>query len=296
VGGAPQPAAAAPPPAAPPVELKRKDAPAAPADRRERQLERTDRIDGGGNEAGQQSQYAGPGGADSSRDADLRQEALKPPAAAALAKAAGASPLWETPSSRPVALRTSPGAASYDTARRSLAAGRLPDPAAVRTGEILNAFEAGGAPPVEGAPTPFVHGPGYRLLRIHPSPPGPAEVSFNPAAVVRYRRVGAGLAALYEIELRSDAPPDAQVATLRLGGIERAVLSSELSPSWDKASPGFRLAALAAELAEALKGGPGHPAEIARLAREAGKTLPESAKATELAELAERVAEVRGRQ
>ena len=113
-------------------------------------------------------------------------------------------------------------------------------------------------------------------------------MSFNPATVARYRLVGTGLSTLYEIELRPGAPSDTLVATLRLGEVDRPVVLHELVP-WDQASPGFRLAALAAELAEALKGGPANLDEIARQAREVDTDLPESAKATELAEMAEQV-------
>ena len=226
--------------------------------------------------------------------APVLQDAAKPQAAAR-AKTAGSGSLWETPSSRFITLVTGDGGtASYAAVRRSLAEGRLPDPAAIRPGEILNAFETGGAPPVEGAPTPFVHGPQYRLLRIHPSGASPARVSFNPVTVVRYRLVAIGTSALYEIELRSDAVRDSPVATLHLGETGRVVLLSELASSWDKASPGFRLIALAARFAEVLKGSPGDLSEIARQAREVGKDLPNGAKAAELAETAERVGKIRG--
>ncbi len=296
VGGAPAPAS--PPPVAAPLaaaqapEKAKKDAPVQPL-LDERRAESTDRINVGGNESGQQGMYAGPGGSAPARDASALQEVEAPQAA--VAKAARTDSAWETPSSRFIALTPIPGTASYAAARLSLLAGRLPDPATVRTGEILNAFETEETPRVEGAPTPFVHGPRYRLLRVHPTGARQARIRFDPAAVARYRVVGTGLSALYEIELRSEASQASQVATLRLGEIERAVPLYELAPSWDKASPGFRLAALAAELAEVLKGGPGNPAEIARQAREVDKDLPESAKATELAEMAERVGEARGR-
>ncbi|HEY3571268.1 MAG TPA: von Willebrand factor type A domain-containing protein [Thermoanaerobaculia bacterium] len=221
------------------------------------------------------------------------QEAAKPQAALR-AKAAEAEPAWKVPSAWPIDVRGDVGTASYVALRRSLAEGRLPDPAAIRIGEILNAFETGGAPPVEGAPTPFVHGPGYWLLRIHPSGAGPALLSFNPVIVARYRLVGSGTSALYEIELRSDAPRDSQVATLHLGETGRAVLLSDLAPSWDKASPGFRLAALAARFAEVIKGTPGDLSEIARQATAVGKDLPNRIKAEDLADMAARIQRIRG--
>jgi hypothetical protein len=249
----------------------------------------TDRVNVGGNESGQQSQYVGP---------DAANRPQPSPAAPARAKTAGADPVWAAVSPQPIVFETDAGTASDAAARRSLAAGKLPDPAAIRTGEIVNAFETGDAPAVEGAPTPFVHGPQYRLLRIHPSGVSRMQVSFNPAEVVRYRSIGGGVSALYEIELRrrSGEPGDALVAVLHLGNRGKTVVLSDLAPSWDKASPGFRLTALAAELAEILKGGRGDLSEVARLAREAGKDLPKSAKALELAELAERAARLGERQ
>jgi len=230
------------------------------------------------------------------RSAAPMQEAAKPQAAAR-AKTAGAGLGWKVPSSSIIDLKTDAGTASYDLARRSIAAGKLPDPAAIRGGEILNAFDTGDALRVEGAVTPFVQGPRHRLLRLHPFRGGrqaQAQLSFNPTTVARYRLVGTGLSTLYEIELRPGASSDALVATLRLGEVDRPVEVLELVP-WDKASPGFRLAALAVELAEALKGGPANLDEIARQAREVGKDLPESAKATELAEMAEQVKGIRGK-
>jgi hypothetical protein len=221
------------------------------------------------------------------------QEVAKPQAAAR-AKTAGADHGWKVPSPSIIDLKTDAGTASYDLARRSIAEGRLPDPAAIRVGEILNAFDTGDAPLVEGASTPFAHGPQYRLLRINTHGISPTRLSFSDSAVVRYRLIGSGVSALYEIELRPGEPRrDAVVAVLHLGTGATAVTLSQLASSWDKASPGFRLAALAAEFAEVLKGSPGDLAEIARQAREAGKGLPESAKATELAEMAEQVKGIR---
>ncbi|MFA4943230.1 MAG: von Willebrand factor type A domain-containing protein [Lentisphaeria bacterium] len=63
--------------------------------------------------------------------------------------------------------------AAYSQARRDLAAGRLPAPAAVRAEEFINAFDYGYAPPAgeqgfaihaESAPSPFR--PGLELLKI----------------------------------------------------------------------------------------------------------------------------------
>jgi protein with von Willebrand factor-like domain len=243
----------------------------------------TDRINVGGNESGQQSQYVGPGTADRPQ-----------PAPAARAKATGAGPLWQVPASQPITLQTDAGTGSYDAARRSIAEGKLPDPAVVRIGQIVNAFEAGDVPPVEGASTPFVHGPQYRLLRVHPGGANPALVSFNPSVVVRYRSIGTGVSALYEIELRPGvSPQDALVAVLHLGNQGKIVTLGDLASSWSQASPGFRLAALAAEFAEVLKGSPVGSSALHRLSTEIGK-LPKGPKASELGELVEKVGKIRG--
>jgi hypothetical protein len=113
-----------------------------------------------------------------------------------------------------------------------------------------------------------------------------AQVDFNPAAVSRWRligyenrdvadpklrddtvgagEIGAGhsVTALYEVKLKPGAA--GKIATLHLrfraadtGEIRETVRDlrvSELAPSWEAASPGFRLAALAGELAEVLRG------------------------------------------
>ncbi len=211
----------------------------------------TDRINVGGNESGQQSRYVGPGTANQPRDT---------------------------------------GTASYNRVSKSIAAGKLPDPAAVRVGEILNAFDTGGAPPVEGASTPFVHGPQYRLLRIHAA--SPAQVSFNPSVVVRYRLIGSGASVLYEIELRPDvSPQDALVAVLHLGNQVKAVTVAALDSPWDQASPGFRLSALAAEFAEILKSPAVDASALHRLSSEIGK-LPKGPKVSELGEMVERAGRI----
>jgi hypothetical protein len=149
-------------------------------------------------------------------------------------------------------------------------------------------------PPVEGAPTPF-RDSRYRLLCFRLPAGNRVEVEFNPAVVVRYRLLGNGISTLYEIELRPEAPRGDRVLTLRLGATEKVVFLSGLAPSWEKASPGFRLAALAAEFAEILKGGSrADLGEVARQARDAGKGLPKSARASELADLVEKAARIQG--
>jgi hypothetical protein len=152
----------------------------------------------------------------------------------------------------------------------------------------------------EGAPTPYVHGPRFRLLRLHLSgvPTGtPVEVSFNSVVVARYRL--AGSSGLYEIELRPDAPTAGRVATVRLidrHGPGSEVALSAFAASWEKASPGFRLAALAERFGEILNGSPATVAdleEIAHQVREIGKRLPAGSRAAELADRVEKTAKLR---
>ena len=159
------------------------------------------------------------------------------------------------------------------------------------------------------------------------------QVELNPAVVARYRllgyenraiaderfrdnrviagQIGSGhsVTALYEVELRPDAPRDGVVATLRLrysspeiGNVtetERRLRLSELAPTWEKASPGFRLAALVAQFAEILKGSPwakGDLADIARQLQAAAKALPKSAASarfTELGDMVEKAARIK---
>jgi Ca-activated chloride channel family protein len=155
------------------------------------------------------------------------------------------------------------------------------------------------------------------------------QVEFNPAVVARYRllgyenraiaderfrdntvdagEIGAGhsVTALYEIELRPGAPADGLVAALHLRyrpemgnqteTVQKLSLSA-LAPSWEKASPGFRLAALVAQFAEILKQSPwakGDLSEVARQVREAEKALPKSTKGSEFADLVERAARIK---
>jgi Ca-activated chloride channel family protein len=159
------------------------------------------------------------------------------------------------------------------------------------------------------------------------------QVELNPAVVARYRllgyenraiaderfrdnrviagQIGAGhsVTALYEVELRPDAPRDGLVGTLHLryrapvvGNVtetEKRLYLSDLAPTWEKASPAFRLSALVAQFAEILKGSPwarGNLAEVARQVQQAQKALPKSATSgrfTELAELAGKAAKIK---
>jgi Ca-activated chloride channel homolog len=161
------------------------------------------------------------------------------------------------------------------------------------------------------------------------------QVDFNSVVVARYRllgyenraiaddrfrdetvdagEVGAGhsVTALYEIELRANAPHWEQpVATLHLrykvpevGNVTetiRRVGFEDFAPTWEDASPALRLASLVAELAEILKGSPWAKSDdlgdVARRLRAVVKQLPGNAKAGELADLAERAARIKAGQ
>ena len=162
-----------------------------------------------------------------------------------------------------------------------------------------------------------------------------AQVEFNPVVVASYRLVGYenraipndrfrddsvaagqigaghGVTALYEIELRKDAPHwEQQVATLHLRyqvpGIGkttetiRRVGFQDFAPSWEQASPALRLATLVAELAEILKGSPWAQqsglSEVARRIQEVARQFPGNEKVAELADLAARAARIRAGQ
>jgi hypothetical protein len=175
---------------------------------------------------------------------------------------AGTDPFLDASTYRLSTFGLGVGTASYDQARRDLAAGHLPDPASVRVEEWLSYFDYGDPAPAgredfairaEGAPSPFAHGPEYRLLRFNikarltgtlqtaVAQNARAQVEFNAVVVERYRLLGfenraipdkrfrdesvdagpivAGrsVTALYEIELRKGAPHWEQpVATLHL--------------------------------------------------------------------------------
>ncbi|MFY9826172.1 MAG: von Willebrand factor type A domain-containing protein [Thermoanaerobaculia bacterium] len=159
-----------------------------------------------------------------------------------------------------------------------------------------------------------------------------AQVEFNPVVVASYRlvgyenraipddrfrddsvaagQVGAGhsVTALYEIELRKNAPHWEQpVATLHLrykvpaiGNTTesiRRVGFQDFAPSWETASPSLRLTALVAELAEILKGSPWASSadlgDVARRLREVARQFPGNGKVAELADLADRAARIK---
>jgi Ca-activated chloride channel family protein len=162
-----------------------------------------------------------------------------------------------------------------------------------------------------------------------------AQVEFNSVVVARYRllgyenraipddrfrdetvaagQIGAGhgVTALYEIELRQDAPRWEQpVATLHLRyqvpGIGnttetiRQVGFQDFAPTWERATPALRLAALVAELAEVLKGSPwAKPADLGDVARriqDVARQFPGNEKVAELADLAGRAARIKSGQ
>ena len=263
----------------------------------------TDRINVGGNESGQQSEYAGPA-----------------------------------------------------PARRSLAAGRLPPPGAVRVEDFVSSFSYGDEPPVrddfavraEGAPTPFAPDAGTRLLRFNirgweartekkaaetpqtVARDARARVEFNPEVVSRWRlvgsedraaltreklggdigpagQVGAGqsVTALYEVHLKPGVSGSQTIATLHLrfraadgGGARettRDLRVADLAPSWEKAPPGLRLASLAAELAEVLRGSTGAKNagldDLLRRARQLSAELAKSPQAAEAVDLVRMVEE-----
>lgn len=156
------------------------------------------------------------------------------------------------------------------------------------------------------------------------------QVDFNPAVVSRYRllgyenraiaderfrdnsvdagEIGAGhsVTALYEVELKPEAPRDSVVATLRLryqapvlgnfSETEKKLRVSDLAPTWGQASPSLQLAALVAEMAEIFKGSSerGDLGMVARGLRTVAGKLEKNAKVQELAGMAETAARIRG--
>jgi hypothetical protein len=153
---------------------------------------------------------------------------------------------------------------------------------------------AGEGPEVEGAREEGDRG---RLLLFRlPSAAGAqpvaqaVELTFDPAAVARSRRVSAGAVALYELELQPGAPAAAPAATLRLPAHPPiTVRVADLGRPWEQASPGLRRGALAAELAEVLAGTRPRSAlpEILRRARSLAAELPGDGQAAELVRLVE---------
>jgi hypothetical protein len=184
---------------------------------------------------------------------------------------------------------TSPAKPAAAEAQRSSAQDRMaPSPA---------------PPPAEGAPSLLAAGDHRWLLLFRRAQASGTEVEFNPAVVALYRRVSvAGAVLLYEIELRPAAGAaagsiaglaagSATVATLRGGSPLRV---SDLAPSWELASPGFRLSSLEAKLLE-LEGMPpavrprGDRAAVLGRARALAEELPGDRHAAEVLGRAERL-------
>jgi Ca-activated chloride channel homolog len=153
------------------------------------------------------------------------------------------------------------------------------------------------------------------------------QVDFNPEVVGKYRllgyenrdivdarfrdetvdagEVGAGhsVTALYEVELKPGAPTEGLIATLHLryktpevGNVTETAKKlrvADLAPSWEAASPGFRLASLVAELAEILKQSPWAKGsdlrEVHRRAQVVSKELAQGKKAAQVTELVDLV-------
>jgi hypothetical protein len=291
----------------------------------------TDRINVGGNESGQQSSYVGPGsrGGPAEGAAAGKAKDRPYPSLAAAAPPPPVAPFRDAAAGRRVAYGDGVDSGSFERARREVAAGRLPDPKALRVGDFLGggleavASERGrlekralAAAPAraqlleaQGAPDPFGTARSRLLLfRLRGGAPLPAgarmEVELNPEVVARYREIGAGPgpSALYEVELKAEAA-SGRIATLHLRGVpgaepeERTLELPGLAASWEGASPGFRLAVLAAELAESLKGHPWAPADLGALARQiraAAREVPGNPRAAGLADLAEAAARLRG--
>jgi hypothetical protein len=192
--------------------------------------------------------------------------------------------------------RARPAAAENLRSSARAARERTDTPAGLVGGAKVDA--ARGSPAAEGAPSPFASSERRRLLlfrRPQEADAEAVEVELNPQVVARYRRVNvAGPVLLYEVELQpaaGAAGAAAPVATL-LGGPRLRV--ADLAPAWEKASPDFRLAFLAAKLAELqeLPRGsrpPGDLAELLKDARALAADLPGDPRAQELLGGAERL-------
>ena len=157
-----------------------------------------------------------------------------------------------------------------------------------------------------------------------------AQVEIEPRAVLRWRLLGyenqaiaderfqfesegAGaigpgrsVTALYEVELAEPAPRGTLArlelrwrdpTTGRFRETERRLHAADVAPTWEAASPAFRLAATAAAFAEALRGSPwARPGLLAEVARRVERLEAESdgrPEVGELARLVRRAEEVR---
>jgi Ca-activated chloride channel homolog len=153
------------------------------------------------------------------------------------------------------------------------------------------------------------------------------QVDFNPEVVAKYRllgyenrdiadarfrdetvdagEVGAGhsVTALYEVELKPGAPAEGLIATLHLryktpevGNVTEATKKlrvADLAPSWEAASPGFRMASLVAEFAEILRESPwakgSDLGDVLRRAQAVSKELAQGRKAAQVTEFVDLV-------
>jgi|GEM_PF-5217181 len=251
---------------------------------------KTDRINVGGNESGRQ--------ADSAR-----------PAAAAPPQMAGAM------------AQSSLQASADDVVRRSLAEGRLPEPATVHVEDFVRSFSLEGqtgrrnrlAVQADGAPNPFGAVPNAKVLRvIVPASHEAVQIEINPAAVVSWHRAGSdssqttaasvrdtvpsgpGVTVIYMVALKPGTPPSEPILTLRLGRTSQSLRAGALPRTWEQAAPDLRLTVLAAYLGEVLRdtswGNVIHLDDLVRRARAVAAALagtPRAAAAADLVKLAE---------
>ena len=160
--------------------------------------------------------------ADAAADAAMATAESAKPGPEVRRKSVEANPFKDTATQPLSIFETDSGTASYELVRRSLSTGKLPDPGAIRVGEVLNGFEAGGVSPSwRVLPRRFT---GSTLpAALLPSARGePGGGGIQPRGGGRYRLLGSGLSTLYEIELRPEAPRDGRVLTLRLGATEKS--------------------------------------------------------------------------
>lgn len=137
----------------------------------------------------------------------------------------------------------------------------------------------------------------------------------NPDAAIDAGKMSAGdaVTALYELELRPDAPRSATLAVLHLrwrpadGGkfqeIHQPLHGSAVAKTWESASRGFRLATVVGRFAEVLRGSywakqGAHGDDLAELARRAAQVSedwPRQERVAELVSLIGRASELRPR-
>jgi len=186
--------------------------------------------------------------------------------------------------------------ASPEPAAKSEMMKRMAKPALSDREENRASLLARGGPVAEGAPAPLAGGDPrwlllFRLGGVALAPGAQAEVTFDPTAVTRSRRIGEGADLLYEVKLQPGTAAGTTVATLRShspGGetsrVLRTLRVADLTPAWDQASADFRLTSLAAELEEVLAGTRPRSdlPELLRHARELAGERPGDARAADL--------------